>query len=80
MARFDRILLPQIILAAHKQIGIGEPDRQSLIRISAQYIGDPNDVAKWQDDTLNNDQKSSLLKARQILRTWQIIYSVHLET
>ena len=73
VARFDRILLPQIILAAHKQIGIGEPDRQSLIRISTQHIGDPNDVAKWQDDTLNNDQKSSLLKARQILRTWQII-------
>lgn len=71
--RFNRILLPLIIIAAHKQIGFGEADRQSLIRISTQHIGDPNDVAKWQDDTLNNDQKSSLLKARQILRTWQII-------
>lgn len=73
VARFDKILLPQLIIKANTKESLGEDIKQELIRVSKEHIGEANDVSAWQDDTLNNDQKGKLLKARQIIRTWQII-------
>ena len=73
VARFDKILLPQLIIKANTVKYLDEDVKKELIRVATNRIGEPNDVSKWQDDTLNDEQKGKLLKARQILRTWQII-------
>jgi len=73
VARFDKLLLAQVIIKANEQIDLHEDTKHELIRLGTSRIGDPHDVSYWQDDTLNDKQKSDLLRARQILRTWLII-------
>ena len=73
VARFDRILLPLIIIKADKQSGFSENEKKELTQVTSKHIGDANDMLSWQDDTLNDQQKKELIKARQIIRTWQIV-------
>ena len=72
-SRFDKILLPKVIIKAKAQQRLDDEAKSELIRVSTELIGNPNEVEHWQDDTLNERQKSQLLEARHILRTWLVI-------
>ena len=71
-ARFNKILLPIIIIFSDKKGEFKEEQKKKLMEISEERIGNIDDRIKWQDSTLKNEEKDNLITAHHILQRWQV--------
>lgn len=70
--RLAKMLLPDTVIRAKSTIGIGDDIKKKLIAACISTIGEPNDISKWNGDSLSDEDNVRLQQCRTIIRTWRI--------
>lgn len=69
-SKFNRILLPIIVVAASKNRVITKETKDNCISLCNEFIAPYNEYPRWMDDTLSDSEKSSLRDAHHVIKRW----------